>query len=235
MVTIMFVRSKLKKQTLPANDAANTFVSMTREEQRVFYSAAQDAAREGDRELAEYYRAIGIPAYSIGRAVGMSGNRDYARFLLAQKPQSQQLATNLAIGFNIKGDRDFVKELIDSYGANSSVLKQHFTPVPPVVHRLNKQRSVCSRRGVPEQVHSVTEEEQSKPPVYCLRYGTEAFFRPPNSKTSFSIQSGVMAPALPTVEKENYCRSTFFAPTPSVSPKQDLHVSFKEGHSYFLD
>ena len=84
-----------KKQgsvSLPALHAA-----VTKEELLLLNKAAKKAALSGNRELTEEYRKKGVSLDIIGRAVGLSGNWDYAEYLLEQNPQSLTLATGIII------------------------------------------------------------------------------------------------------------------------------------------
>lgn len=186
-------------------------ISMTREQQYLLYTAAKDAALEGNRELTEYYRSQGVPLYCISREVGMSGNREYARFLLQENPKSHQLPTSLAIGFKIKGDFKFVSELINSYGANPDVIKKILAPLPPVVHRLTKAKDLRPTKKIIDPPPSAIKIEQPKGP--SLRYLTNTFFR--GNMTSFSVENtrprfiGLMTPTLPTIQKTGNPRNIF--------------------------
>lgn len=219
--------NKWSKPTPPLKTnltSATRPISMTREQQYLLYTAAKDAALEGNRELTEYYRSQGVPLYCISRAVGMSGNREYARFLLQENPKSQQLPTSLAIGFKIKGDFKFVNELINSYGANPDAIKNILAPLPPVVHRLSKAKSLDSTKKIIDQIPSAIKTEQPKGPR--LRYLTNTFFR--GNMTSFSVEKelphaiGIMTPTLPTTQKTDNPRSIFA----ESSSENELYVGF---------
>lgn len=88
-----------------------TLLPPTKEELNALNITAKEAALSGNRERTEIYRKMGVSLDTIARAVGASGNWDYAEFLVLQNPQALNLPTELAIGFKLIGDNAAVKKL----------------------------------------------------------------------------------------------------------------------------
>ena len=176
------------KPPLPSNLIQfSRLTSMTLEEQRVLYSAARAAAIDGNCQLMDSYLALGVPLYCMSRDIGRNGNREYARFLLEQNPQAKNLSTELAIGFKMKGDNEFVRKLIHIYGANPIIVKRSPTPVLPVMNRLSQPKQTCSRN---EQHRNSMRTEISKPPkLPTPRHLSNVFFKVPVSKTCILVDS----------------------------------------------
>lgn len=107
----------------------------TREEILILNEKAKKAARAGDQQTTEYYRRQGVSLETIAYSIGLSGNKEYARWLLQQNPQSLNLATKIAEGAQSLGDSEFVRELVECWKADADIVKPSRSACGPFHNR----------------------------------------------------------------------------------------------------
>lgn len=177
------------------------YVESTREEILKFNVEAKKAARAGDQYTTEIYRRKGVSLDTIAYSIGLSGNKEYARFLLQQNPQSLNLATNLAMGFQSYGDSDFVRELVECWKADADMVRPSRSSCGPF-H--NRRLMIDSRRSF-----SASSRARS---VSLVDEGTSVILRHRRSTSRLNTPLE-LTPQNVIIEKT----VTFFTPHPPVS------------------
>ena len=210
-----------KKQgsvSLPALHAA-----VTKEELLLLNKAAKKAALSGNRELTEEYRKKGVSLDIIGRAVGLSGNWDYAEYLLEQNPQSLTLATELAIGFRMIKDSTSVNKL-KLLGANMAiVLSETDSFLPKHVPAVVKLTGGVSKNTPTPQV---TTEKRKTPDSVIISPASNT----PSSqarKDEISEKITKTKTSLPEIKHVQARPNTFFKPKKNQVLDDSSNDSFK--------
>ncbi|OGT46068.1 MAG: hypothetical protein A3E82_08090 [Gammaproteobacteria bacterium RIFCSPHIGHO2_12_FULL_38_11] len=105
-----------------SNQKQSRHILPTQQQLNQFNMAAREAILLNNFNRAEKYRRLGASVMEMARAVGESGNWDYAEFLLKKNPQLlPNLANELGIGFMIIHDHHSAEKLIN-YGGNPEII-----------------------------------------------------------------------------------------------------------------